>query len=127
MRMSLKQVQKKKQVQWGDQFQNNVFKNLFLGLPWWHSGWESACQGRGHGFEPWSGKIPHDTEQLGPWATTTEPAHLEPVLHNKRGHDDERPAHHDEEWPRLPQLGKALAQKWRPNTAKKVKNKKKNK
>ena len=21
---------------------------------------------RGHGFEPWSGKIPHATEQLGP-------------------------------------------------------------
>ena len=29
------------------------------GLPWWRSGWESACQCRGHGFEPWSGKIPH--------------------------------------------------------------------
>ena len=26
------------------------------GLPWWHSVWESACQCRGHGFEPWSGK-----------------------------------------------------------------------
>ena len=71
------------------------------GLPWWRSGWESACQCRGHGFEPWSGKIPHATEQLGPWATTTEPAHLEPVLRNKRGHDSERPAHRDEEWPLL--------------------------
>ena len=39
------------------------------GLPWWRSGWESACQCRGHGFEPWSGKIPHAVEQLGPWAT----------------------------------------------------------
>ena len=29
---------------------------------------------RGHGFDPWSGKIPHATEQLGPRATTTEPA-----------------------------------------------------
>ena len=28
----------------------------FLGLPWWRSGWESACQCRGHGFEPWSGR-----------------------------------------------------------------------
>ena len=36
------------------------------GLPWWRSGWESACQCRGHRFEPWSGKIPHATEQLGP-------------------------------------------------------------
>ena len=71
------------------------------GLPWWCSGWESACQCRGHGFEPWSGKIPHATERLGPWATTTEPAHLEPVLRNKRGHNSERPAHRDEEWPPL--------------------------
>ena len=41
-------------------------KNPELGLPWWCSGWESACQCRGHGFEPWSGKIPHAAEQLGP-------------------------------------------------------------
>ena len=33
-----------------------------------------ACQCRGHGFEPWSGKIPHVAEQLSPCATTTEPA-----------------------------------------------------
>ena len=71
------------------------------GLPWWRSGWESACQCRGHGIEPWSGKIPHATEQLGPWATITEPARLEPVLHNRRGRDSERPAHRDEEWPPL--------------------------
>ena len=74
---------------------------LLLGLPWWRSGWESACRCRGHGFEPWSGKIPHATEQLGPWATTTEPARLEPVLRNKRGRDSERLAHRDEEWPPL--------------------------
>ena len=41
-------------------------KKLKIGLPWWRSGWESACQCRGHGFEPWSGKIPHAAEQLGP-------------------------------------------------------------
>ena len=41
-------------------------KNTDRGLPWWRSGWESACQCRGHGFEPWSGKIPHAAEQLGP-------------------------------------------------------------
>ena len=29
----------------------------------------------GHGFEPWSGKIPHAAEQLSPRATTTE-AHV---------------------------------------------------
>ena len=34
-------------------------------------------------------------------ATITEPAHLEPVLRNKRGRDGERPAHRDEEWPPL--------------------------
>ena len=74
---------------------------LTWGLPWWCSGWESACQCRGHGFEPWSGKIPHAAEQLGRWATTTEPARLEPVPHNKRGRDSETSAHRDEEWPPL--------------------------
>ena len=98
--------------------QTTQSKNKQKGLPWWCSGWESACQCRGHGFEPWSGEIPHAIEQLGPWATTTEPARLEPVRRNKRGHDSERPAHRDEEWPHLPQLEKALAQKRRPNTAK---------
>ena len=44
------------------------------GLPWWRSGWESACQCRTHGFETWSGKIPHAAEQLSPCATATEPA-----------------------------------------------------
>ena len=79
-----------------------LFKSDTLrGLPWWRSGWESACQYRGHGFEAWSGKIPHAAEQLGPWAMTTEPARLEPVLRNKRGRDSERPAHRDEEWPPL--------------------------
>ena len=71
------------------------------GLPWWRSGWESACRCRGHGFEPWSGKIPHAAERLGPWATIAEPSCLEPVLRNKRGRDSERPAHRDEEWPLL--------------------------
>ena len=37
-----------------------------VGFPWWRSGWESTCQCREHGFEPWSGKIPHTAEQLGP-------------------------------------------------------------
>ena len=79
---------------------NNPIKKCAEGLPWWCSGWESACQCRGHGFEPWSGRIPHAAEQLGPWATTTDPARLEPVLH-KRGRDNERPMHRDEEWPPL--------------------------
>ena len=77
----------------------NIKSNL--GLLWCHSGWESVCQCRGHWFEPWSGKIPHAVEHLGPWTTTTEPARLEPVPHNKRGCDSERPAHREEEWPPL--------------------------
>ena len=79
----------------------NYIQYSMIRLPWWCSSWESACQCRGHGFEPSSGKIPHAAEQLGPWATTTEPARLEPVLRNKRGRDNERPAHGDEEGPPL--------------------------
>ena len=80
---------------------SHLFNKQYLGPPWWRSGWESACRCRGHGFEPWSGRIPHAAEQLRPWATITEPARLEPVLHNKRGRYSERPAHRDEEWPPL--------------------------
>ena len=80
---------------------NLPVKNHPRGLPWWRSGWESACQCKGHGFEPWSGRIPHAAERLGLWATITEPARLEPVLCNKRGRDSERPAQRDEEWPPL--------------------------
>ena len=56
---------------------------------------------QGRGFGPWSGRIPRAAERLSLWATTAEPARLEPVLRNKRGRDGERPAHHDEEWPPL--------------------------
>ena len=31
------------------------------------------CRRRGHGFDPWSGKIPHTAEQLSSWATAAEP------------------------------------------------------
>ena len=62
---------------------------------------------QGTRFEPWSGKIPHAAEQLGPWATITESARLEPVLRNKRGRDSERPAHRDEEWPPLATAGES--------------------
>ena len=43
------------------------------GLPTWSSGKEFACQCRGHGFDPWSGKIPHAVEQLSLCATSIEP------------------------------------------------------
>ena len=91
------------------------------GLPWWRSGWESACRCRGHGFEPWSGKIPHAAGQLGLCATTTEPARLEPVFRNKRGRDSERPAHRDEEWPPL------AAARESPRTEMKTQHSQKNK
>ena len=88
-------------------FRSGLKKIEDIALPWWRSGWESACQCRRHGFEPWSGKIPHAMEQLGPWATATEPARLEPVLRNKRGRDSERPAHRHEEWPLLAATGES--------------------
>ena len=93
------------------------------GLPWWRSGWESACQCRGHGFAPWSGKIPHAAEQLSPWATTTEPARLEPVLCNKRGRDGERPAHRDEEWPPLAATGESAHTETKTQHSHKLKKK----
>jgi len=59
------QEKKKKQISW-------TSLKLKLGLPWWLSGKESNCQCRRHGFDPWSRKIPHASEQLSPCATTTE-------------------------------------------------------
>ena len=48
-------------------------KNIEVqGLPWWHSGKESSRRCRRHGFDPWSGKISHATQQLSPYATSTE-------------------------------------------------------
>ena len=65
------------------------------GLPWWSSGSGSTCQWRGRGFNYWSGKIPHTTEQLSLCITTAE-------AHVPRAHD--------------PQQGMTL--QWRPNAAK---------
>ena len=65
------------------------------------------------GSSPGLGRSHMPLEQLGPWATITEPARLEPVLRNKRG-----PRTAMKSDPRLPQLKKALEQKRRPNTAK---------
>ena len=66
----------------GSKCRQGKTKEKYPGLPWWRSGWESACQCRGHGFNPWCGKIPHAAEQLSPCATTTELCALEPVSHN---------------------------------------------
>ena len=46
-----------------------------------------------------------------------KPTYLEPVLHNKRSHHNEKPAHHKSS-PHWPQLEKARAQQRRPNAAK---------
>ena len=43
------------------------------GLPWSLSGWESARKCRGHGFDHWSGRIPHAVERRSPHITTSEP------------------------------------------------------
>ena len=71
-----------------------VYKSISEGLLWQPSGEESVLVCRGHRFDPWSGKIPH-------WCRTNKPVHhnyrnsdaLESVLHNKRSHRDEKPAH----------------------------------
>ena len=55
------------------------------------------------GSDPWPGKIPHAMEQLSLWATTTKAqVALEPVLHNKRSHRNEKPANHNGEEALLP-------------------------
>ena len=64
-----------------------------------------AVDGRGHRFDPWSGRIPHASEQLSLCATVTEPGVqellkptcLESVLCNKRSHQNEKPTHGNEE------------------------------
>ena len=76
---------------------------------------------------PQSGKIPHAAEQLGPCATITEPARLEPVLRNKRAAIVRGPCTTMKSGPRSPQLEEALAQKRRPNTAKNKERKKERK
>ena len=53
---------------------------------------ESTCQRRGHRFSPWSGKVPQAMEQLSQYTTSTGPACLQPVLHNKRSRHSEEPA-----------------------------------
>ena len=62
----------------------NTSSQTTMGLAWWSSGWESACQCWGCGFDPWSGKISHamgqlnlcttaiDPEPKSPYSTTTE-------------------------------------------------------
>ena len=100
------------------------------GLPWWHGGWESACQCRGHAFEPWSGRIPHAAEQLSTCTTAAEPALWSPratttEAHTPRARAPQReatamrsPCTAMRRVPRLPQLERAHAQQQGPNSAK---------
>ena len=44
-------------------------------FPWWLSGKVSTCPRRVHGFNPWSGRIPH-VEQLNPCTTAIEPTQM---------------------------------------------------
>ena len=59
-------------------------------------GQEVACQCRAHGFNHWSGKIPHAVGQLNPHATTTE-AHVQGACVPQQKHSNEKPVHHNEE------------------------------
>ena len=43
-----------------------------IGTSLWPCAQESTCQCRGHGFDPWSGKIPHNAGQLSPWDPVTK-------------------------------------------------------
>ena len=52
---------------------------------------------QGTGFDPWPRKTPHAVGQLGLCATTTESAHLELVLRNKKCHRNAKPARLNEE------------------------------
>ena len=53
-------------------------KNILEHFPGDTVGWNpSVCQRRGHGFDPWSRKIPNTSEQLSLCSTTTA---LEPEL-----------------------------------------------
>ena len=57
-------------------------KPWVMGLSWWSSGWESACQCRGHRCDPWSGKFPHATEELSSKCHNDWISALEPMSHN---------------------------------------------
>ena len=82
-------------VQWGSLLWNVTFQ----GFPG-RSSWESTCQFGGHGFDPWSGKIPHASELLSRVPQILKPTHLEPTL-LKRSHCDDKPTHRGEEPPPL--------------------------
>ena len=99
--------------------QNKCLKAGKLGLPWWRSGWESACQCRAH-----DGSSPGLGRSHMPWSSwAREPQLLSLRVWRLCSATREAaivrgPRTAMKSGPRLPQLEKALAQKRRPNTAK---------
>ena len=55
-----------------------------------------CCQCKGHGFEPWSRRshMPRSNQARVP--QLLKPACLEPMLHNKRSHCNEKPMRYNE-------------------------------
>ena len=70
---------------------------------------KTACQSRGHRFDPWSSKIPHANGHLSLRPTETEARGLEPGLCDSRSHGCESTRE------KLPKRGKAQAQRQRPS------------
>ena len=97
-----------------------------IAFPSWSSGKESACQGRGHRFDPWSGKI-HMLQgswaraawQLSPCAQT-----MEACAHSAGALWQEKPLQWEAGTPQLEtsshslQLGKDCLRQQRPTAAK---------
>ena len=93
-------------------------KHRQVGLPWWSSGQEFACQCKRHKSYPWSRKIPHATRQLSPCATTAEPmgcSHWNPqeVKPLQRVACALQPESRTHSW----QLERAHRRRWRPGAA----------
>ena len=89
----------------------------------------STCQNKGHGFDPWSGKIPHAIRQLSPcpmtpesvfkspWATTTA-AHVPGAYAVQQEKPPQWETHVAQlENPHSPQPENAWAQQQRPSAA----------
>ena len=93
------------------------------GLPWWRSGYESACQCRGHGFDSWSGKIPHAPQLLSLCSRARVPQLLKPVhlllfSATREATAMRSPCTATESNPCSPQPEKAHTQQQRPNATK---------
>ena len=92
------------------------------GLPCWSSAWESACQCRGHRFNPWSRKIPHAIGAAKPvrhnygslWSLALQPQMLRPMCPRAHALQRKKPPQWAarppqlESSPQLPPLEKSL-------------------